>query len=152
DARRHALHRRSLPEEAHQHVDVEAHARGEAHAVRDRDRRRDGVEAEAAHRVAARAAARLEPDPEAGDQAAIETRLRRARVVDRRAADHRAGRAAAELEEARRVLDAVLAVGVDLQRVAVAEAPGFTQAVHDRDALAGVFSQPDEIDLRERIE
>src|SRR5581483_7870156 len=102
--------------------------------------------AEAAERIADGERARFEPHPEVRDPAAVAAARRRAGVVARRAADHGIGLALALGEETRHVVQIVLPVGIDLQRVREAALRRFAQAVEHRGAFAAVRLDPQHVE------
>ncbi len=143
-------HRQAGPAEAHDDLDVESHPRGNALRVDECAGGGQGIEPEAAHRIADGERQGLHPHPEVRHVAAVEPLLRHRGVVDGLAAHHGVRMAFAACEEARNVAGVVLAVRIDLQRVAHAVAQRPAHAVHHGGPLALVGRQARQAHLRAR--
>ncbi|MNP28478.1 hypothetical protein D3C76_1214450 [compost metagenome] len=89
----------------------------------------------------------VDPHPHMGQVARIQAALGHAGVKLREPADKRLRVLARAFQEQRDILQVVLAVGIYLQRMAEAQACGFTQTCHDRTTLALVDVQLDQEDV-----
>lgn len=127
-------HRRARPRDAHGDLGIEVHA---VSARVGAERGIERIDTVAAERIADHAAA-LERGPEDGDAASDAPAEGRAAIEDRLPEHERAGLGGGRGEEARDVVEVVLTIGVDLERVGVAERSRKAEAGLHGGALAAI--------------
>ncbi|RMS18764.1 hypothetical protein ALP75_205193 [Pseudomonas syringae pv. actinidiae] len=147
NAGRQPAHRLTAPRQAHEDLRIEVHALADSHRIDQREHRRQRVQAKTAHRVANLQRQRVDPYPDVGEIAGVQTTFRHACVVLRITADQCFGVLTRLLQKHRNIAQVMLAVGIDLQRMAETQPRRFSETGHDRAALALVDRQAHQINV-----
>ncbi len=145
-ARGQVLDRQPAPVQAHHYFGIEIHAPADGLFTDHAQHRRQWIHAEAAHGVAQVQRQRVDPDPDVGGVATVQARLGNTGVVGRNATDHCTRVQARGFDEAWQVSRIMLAVGIDLQHVAVASRAGLGETGQHCPALALVHVQAQQVD------
>ncbi len=124
DAGRNEIARVAAPVEANHHFRIEIHAAAKRDTLRQRQRRRDRIDAKSAHAVFQTQGEGFNPHPDVSHPAAIQARARDRVIVHRLAGNQRVGMALGLSQELRDIFNGVLPIGVHLHRMAVTRVAG----------------------------
>src|ERR1043166_6622238 len=137
----------AVPIQAHGHLDIEIHSCAEPAAAVQGDYRLKRIDAKAAHRIVNLPRHRIDRNPEICQTSGVKPQRRRASVVFGTPKNQRIGMRRRRLYEERDVGGPVLAIGINLNRMAVPSLISVPQSGQDRAAFAAIYVMAEQREL-----